>query len=298
MISAHRFFKEFVMLGQPLLHAALAVSTGVLLGINSASAQEIPEPVPSTPNPGGSVLAPDEADGVPDNDASEIIRPDRPEDRGDVVPARGNPRTGPPARQTTPMTAEDLQTWQQIATLHEQFVRSQVRGAADAQDISRTDPNRQRLQQLWERLAHIERQLIVTGAYDEAPAAISATTRPAERAWPRRDLDEIPDPLTASNQRVPASENDRDRATARALAQEDRSPPPDPIIRRDTLREAAQRDPLTARAVEDAIERVEADEVVAPAPADIGSLWQEFIEVRRQILIAEIAAARGLAEEE
>lgn len=281
------------MSGQNLIRGAVSMTTGLLLGITSASGQEIPKPIPSTPNPAGSILQPENADGVA---PARDVDPARAVDPLIDAPADSVPRDR--LRQTTPMTAEDLQTWQQIATLHEQFVRSQVRGAADSQNISRTDPNRQRLQQLWERLAHIERQLILTGAYNEVPAAISATTRPAERPWPRRDLDEIPDPLTTSNQRVRASENDRDTATARALAQEDRSPPPDAVIRRDTLREAARQDPLTAQAVEDAIERVEVDDAVVQAPADTGSLWQEFIEVRRQILIAEIAAARGLADEE
>jgi hypothetical protein len=268
-----------------LICGAITATTGVLLGITWTAAQEIPEPLPSTPNPGGSVIAPDEADGVPD--------PERPAAADAVRPARPSAVPAPAAGQPTPMTAEDLQTWQQIAALHEQFVRSQVPGAANRQGISRTDPNRQRLLQLWERLAHIERQLIISGGYNEE---IDAQAVLRVRPVPRRDLDEVPDPLTASNQRVKSTANDEDTATARALAQEDRSPPAETVIRRETLGEAARRDPLTAEAVEDTVERLDEVEVAA-APGDTIGLWQEFVEVRRQILIAEIAAARAVGQE-
>jgi len=190
------------------------------------------------------------------------------------------------------MTAEDVQTWQQIAALHEQFVRSHVPGAEG--NVSRTDPNRDRLRQLWERLAEIERQLIVSGSVnDEITRDVVVRTQ----RFPRRDLDEIPDPLTTSNQGVRASENDRDQATARALAQEDRSPPPDAVIRRETVRDADPRDPLTAEAIKDAVEDGAGVEVTENAAPGTGSLWQEFVEVRRQILIAEIAAARAVVDE-
>jgi hypothetical protein len=288
---------------QSLIRSALTTGAGLFLGITSATGQEIPKPLPSTPNPGGGLVAPDEADGVVpaedvDRPPADGIRPARPgiDELPEAEPLPTRPRqVVPAAGPNAPMTAEDLQTWQQIATLHEQFVRSQVPGASNRQNISRTDPNRERLQRLWERLAEIERQLILSGAYNDA---IDREAVVRVRPIPRRDLDEVPDPLTASNQRVKSTENDRDTATARALAQEDRSPPPDPVIRRETLREAARQDPLTAEAVADTIERVDGvGAEVTPPPGDPNHLWLEFVEVRRQILIAEIAAARAVARE-
>lgn len=269
---------------------AALLTAGLLIGGPTLHAQEISEPLPSTPNPAGSVLPPDEADGVPDEDGEvEVIeRPARPQIE---VPDRNTERRPGVATPPSQMTAEDVQTWQQIATLHERFVRSQLPGSAAEGAISRTDPNRERLRRLWERLADIERQLIISGAVSEE---IADDVVVRVRRVPRRDLDEVPDPLTASNQRVKASENDEDQQTARALAQEDRSPPPDPVIRGETIRDADPRDPLTAEAIEDAVEeRVDVD-VVEDADPDTGSLWREFVEVRRQILMTEIAAARAV----
>ena len=271
-----------------LFRGGAIITGGLLLALTASFAQEITEPLPSTLNPAGSVAPPANADGV--IPAEET-----------VPPAIAEPRTPPVRRQATPMTATDLQTWQRIAALHEEFVRSQVGGAAGAAPVTRTDPNRQRLQQLWERLAHIERDLILSDTATTTTATLRTEPGVVVRPLPRKDLDEIPDPLTATNQRVPASEVDEDQHTARAILQEDRSPKANPAV----PEVPAVVDPATplevvpeAETVRRARPRLDVD-VAAGEPRTVvatNPLWQEFIEVYQQILIAEIAAAQAVEE--
>jgi hypothetical protein len=181
------------------------------------------------------------------------------------------------------MTADDVQIWAEISRLHEQFVRAQMAAVTGNGKVSRTDPGRQRLQQLWERVAQIERLLILEGT-NSGPGGAQTIMIPRPAlgpsivgALPRPDLDLKPDPLTATNQGVPASGVDEDQHTARSIVQEDRSPTPDPLP-------------------PGAIEVVVAEPVVAEDMVDTMNLWQEYVELRREILQAEIAAARALAD--